>query len=100
MVNQEPNQETLFLLGSWLRPEDFGFGHPLGVVDLKEGGVEGDVAEEDQGEGEDLQGARSLHFISLFKCFFSYFACVFACRILYCVCECESETGNLNLSPE
>jgi hypothetical protein len=29
MVNQEPNQETLFLVGSWLRPEDFGFGHPL-----------------------------------------------------------------------
>ena len=41
-----------------------------GVVDLEEGGVEGDVAEEDQGEGEDLQGARSLHFISLFKSVF------------------------------
>ena len=29
MVNHGPNQETLFLVGSWLRPEDFGFGHTL-----------------------------------------------------------------------
>jgi hypothetical protein len=37
MVNREPNQETLFLVGSWLRPEDFGFGHPLplGVRDFR-----------------------------------------------------------------
>ena len=27
--NRVPNQETLFLVGSWLRPEDFCFGHPL-----------------------------------------------------------------------
>ena len=28
-MTQEPNQETLFLVGFLLRPEDFGFGHPL-----------------------------------------------------------------------
>ena len=27
--NRVPNQEAFFLVGSWLRPEDFGFGHPL-----------------------------------------------------------------------
>ena len=27
--NQVPSWEAFFLVGSWLRPEDFGFGHPL-----------------------------------------------------------------------
>ena len=27
--NRVPNREAFFLVGSWLRPEDFGFGHPL-----------------------------------------------------------------------
>ena len=30
--NQVPNREAFFLVGSWLRPEDFGFGHPLNNV--------------------------------------------------------------------
>jgi hypothetical protein len=33
MVNQEPNQETLFLVGSWLRPEDFGTSTPKKACD-------------------------------------------------------------------
>ena len=32
MASQEPNQDTLFLVGSWLRPYNFGFGHPLQTV--------------------------------------------------------------------
>ena len=27
--NQVLNREDFFLVGSWLSPEDFGFGHPL-----------------------------------------------------------------------
>ena len=32
--NQVPNREAFFLVGSWLRPEDFGFGHPLSEMNL------------------------------------------------------------------
>jgi hypothetical protein len=46
MENQEQNQETFFLVGSWLRPEDFG--HPLTPSDytgmtFDETGMSGDV---------------------------------------------------------
>ena len=27
--NRVPNREAFFLVGSWLRPEDIGFSHPL-----------------------------------------------------------------------
>ena len=27
--NRVLHREAFFLVGSWLRPEDFGFGHPL-----------------------------------------------------------------------
>ena len=33
--NRVPNREAFFLVGSWLKPEDFGFGHPLAETDPK-----------------------------------------------------------------
>ena len=33
--NHVPNQEAFFLVGSWLRPEDFGFGTPLVKYDMQ-----------------------------------------------------------------
>ena len=30
--NRVPNREAFFLVGSWLRPEDFGFGQPLAAA--------------------------------------------------------------------
>ena len=38
---QEPKPGTLFLVGSWLRPEDFGFGRTLlqGMVGRGEGDI-------------------------------------------------------------
>ena len=34
LMTQEPKPGTLFLVGSWLRPYNFGFGRTLSSIDV------------------------------------------------------------------